>query len=245
MPVTLDIILNRVSLEATQYRLTQNYSTIPRKMDSRLLLSSLNRVSLGAAQYRLRQNYSPIPRKMDSRKTLKENSSEQMCGIHITECHFIGSRREASPPNYKKFTPNVITKLAYKEARQPITCRTHNSCPSIFFSACFAILNFCSEEFRELITYLLMKNLIPVRRDSYSGVTAIRENAFHTILSGNSKMASKSIRKCIILFGVNWRGSLRSTILSAASERLKEATISAVNFARCIDLISGIVSSSL
>lgn len=58
-------------------------------------------------------------------------------------------------------------------------------------------------------------------------------------------MASNSIRKYIVLFAVSCLMSTRSTVFNTARERVKEATISATNFARCIDPVSGIDSRSL
>lgn len=123
--------------------------------------------------------------------------------------------------------------------------KTHIKTPSILLRAFFAILNLLARDFSLLKTYLLMKSSMSLLRGSYSGVTATRVKMFQTFLSGNSNMASNSIRKCIILFGDRFLGSISSTAFKTARERLKDSIILAVNFAKCIDLINGIDSSSL
>ncbi|MFS7916494.1 hypothetical protein Hanom_Chr02g00177751 [Helianthus anomalus] len=92
-----------------------------------------------------------------------------------------------------------------------------------------------------------MKNLIPVLRVSYcrDPLPAIRLNIFQTTLSAYSKTASKNILKCIIFLVVSFVVSCRSAFFKTASESVKLDTISALNFARCIDLISCIDSNSV
>lgn len=126
-----------------------------------------------------------------------------------------------------------------------VRMETHMRIPSALLRAFFAILNFSVMALLVFTTYSLMKNSMPRLRLSSSGVTATRVNMFQISLSGYSKRASNSIRKCIIPFGVSTLILPSSTDFKTARERVKEETISATNFARCIDLISCIDSSSL
>lgn len=121
----------------------------------------------------------------------------------------------------------------------------HIKIPSTLLRALFANLNFWLRSLLFFTIYSFMKNSRPCLKLSSSGVTAARVKIFHTKFSGYSKMASNRMRKCMILFGVNRVISFRSTVFRTERDRVKEATISATNFARCIDLISGIDSRSL
>lgn len=121
----------------------------------------------------------------------------------------------------------------------------HIRIPSALSRAFFTSLNFSCAALFVLTMCSFTKNWIPCRRLSSSGVTATRVNMFHTRLSPRSKIASNSIRKCIILFGVSCPMSLKSTAFKTARERVKEEIISATNLARFMDLVSCIDSSCL
>lgn len=132
-----------------------------------------------------------------------------------------------------------------KKKKRPCLILVHMSTPSILLRAFFAILNFLANALLDLTTCSLTKNSIPFRRVSNSGSIATLVNEFHMTLSGYSNKASNNIRKCMILFEVSCPASLNSTLFKTESERVKEAIISATNFARCMDLNSGMDSSSL
>lgn len=111
--------------------------------------------------------------------------------------------------------------------------------------AFFAILNFAGATELPLTTYRSIKNSKLFLSISSSGTAAMRVNTFQTAASEFSKIASNSIRKCIILLGVRCCGSVRSTDFRIAREREKEANISDVNLARFLDLFNCMESRSV
>nr|ACN36334.1 unknown [Zea mays] len=119
--------------------------------------------------------------------------------------------------------------------------------PAVLSSAFFAILNLLAKSFPEssAITCCLMNITMPSLNTSSSGRPATRVKTFHTRASSFCSKVSNSIRKCETLAGVISTGLARLTTFKVARESVKFNSISATSFARFMDLLDSILSSSL